>query len=164
MRVKTGPRRQHERQTSRLELGNVAHSCLGVSQTSVCQLPRPVSDQGRPCPRRGPQRQESAPGRHRSLQPPLSPDDPHCHHGLFLHSHHPGCCPRLGRTGQVLVLWKITATIAIFLQPLTHGSPFPTAEGTGLPRVPGRGPVTHCMAHRESHGCKVKKLLPKEEL
>lgn len=49
----------------------------------------------------------------------------------------PRLLPLLGRTHQVVVLWKATA--AIFSQPLTHGLLLPTTEGTGLPSCSRKG-------------------------
>lgn len=137
-------------------LRHLCANCQDLQVTENSHLPTGA--------RRGRVVPQEARGRHRSPQPPLSLDNPRCHHRLSLHSHHPGCCPHLGRTGQVLVLWKVTATTTIFLQPPTHRSLFPMVEGTGLPCAPGRGPVTHRTARCEGHGCKVKMLLPTEQL
>lgn len=88
-------------------------------------------------------------GRHRSLQFALPPDNPCCHHGLFFHSHHPGWCPHQGRMGQVLVLWRVTATIAVFLQPLAIGHSSPLQEGWAS-LMHQEGDQVHIMWHTET--------------
>lgn len=133
--VQAGPRRQHDHRTPRRELRNVANSHLGVSQTPVCHCQglRVTEDgpAGTGLPRAALGRRSSpritTTG---SCSPPttrlLSP---------------------LGRTRQVFVLWKVTATIAIFSQPLTRRSLFPTVEGMGLPSRTRKGT---CLALRST--------------
>lgn len=111
-----------------------------MSQTSVCQL-LGTEDSCVPAEVGG-----ALGGSRQVQQPPASPASGQP--PLPLQALPPLPPPRLlsprGRTSQVWVLWKATATIAIFVRVDCSSPP---REGWA-PHTPARGPVSHHAAHR----------------
>lgn len=119
-----------------------------VCETSVSQL----NGQGWLCCHEGSQGQAQKPQ-------PLPPwiTQPLCHHGSST-TPVPSCCPCLGRTGQISVLWKV---ICHHHHPLTHHSS--SHHGGDGPLLSPRQGLCYA-PHQDGQGCKVRILPPDEQL